>query len=87
MASPARLFLIGLVTACLIAGGGVLYLDVGHDPMSYYSVTGGFDYQYAIVSALIAGLSLGPFLFLVGLILYGIGCVVVLGFQLLLGRK
>ena len=86
MPSPARLFLICFVTACLIAGGGVLYLDVGNHPMTYYSVTGDFDYGQAIVFALLGGAWLGPFLFLIGLNLYGVGCVVMLGFRHLLNR-
>jgi hypothetical protein len=87
MASPVKLFLIAFVAACAVAGGGVLYLDVGNKPMVYYSVTGAFDYEYAAVFALMGALFLGPFLFALGYVLFSIGWVFVLGFQLLLRRK
>jgi hypothetical protein len=87
MLSAGRIVLIVLVAACMIAGGGVLYLDVGNHPMSYYSVTGEFDYQQAFVFALIGALYLGPWLFFASLMLYGIGYIFVFGFQSLLNRK
>jgi hypothetical protein len=87
MTKPVRLLLVALVVTCLLTGGEVLYLDIGNDPMSYRSTTGHFDYQYAMITALMAGASLGPFVFLVGLVLCGIGYVFVVGAQLLLHRK
>jgi len=87
MASPVRLLLIAFVIAVVIAGGGVLYLDVGNHPMTYYSVTGAFDYRQAIVFALLGGVWLGPSVFCFGLVLYGIGYAFVFGFRLLLNRK
>lgn len=77
MTKPVKLLLAALLIACLIAGGGVLHLDIGNDPMSYRSVTGGFDYQYAMVTALMAGAFMGPLVFFVGLVLCGIGYVFV----------
>jgi hypothetical protein len=58
--SAGRIVLIAFVAACVIAGGGILHLDVGNHPMSYYSVTGEFDYQQAFVSALIGACTSGP---------------------------
>jgi hypothetical protein len=87
MVMPVRLLLVGFVAACLMSGGGVLYLDTSNDPMSYRDGTGGFDYEYALVTALIAGASLGPFVFSIGLLVFGIGYVLVLGAQLVLRRS
>ena len=87
MLSAGRIVLIAFVAACVIAGGGVLYLDVGNHPMSYYSVTGEFDYQQAFVFALIGALYLGPLLFFSSLMLYGLGYILVFGLQALVSRK
>jgi hypothetical protein len=87
MPSEVRIALIALAVACVIGGGGVLYLDVSNDPMSYYSVTGAFDYQYAIVTALVAGAFLGLSLFPVGLMLYGIGYLFLRGFRIMVSRN
>jgi hypothetical protein len=65
----------------------VLYLDVGNKPMVSYSLTEGFNYGHAIIFGAMGGLYLGPFLFLIGLMLYGIGYVVVFGLRLLLGWR
>ena len=77
MPSEVRIALAALSIACVIGGAGVLYLDIANEPMSYYSVSGAFDYRYAIVTALLAGAYLGPWLFPVGLLLYGIGYLLV----------
>jgi hypothetical protein len=87
MAMTVKLLLAGFLAAFLVTGVGVLYLDTGNDPMSYRAAAGGFDYQYAVVTALMAGASMGPFVFLIGLVLGGIGYALVLGAQLLLFRK
>jgi hypothetical protein len=85
--SPARILLIIFAAACLIGGGGVLYLDIGNKPMVYYSITDGFNYEYAITFALMGAAYFGPILFFIGLMLYGIGALLVAGIQLLLQRK
>src|SRR5687768_6254272 len=86
MTSPVRLILLALIAACIAAGGGVLYIDVGNKPMVYYSVTQGFNYRYALEFALGGGLYLGPFLFFIGVWLYGVGYALVFGFRLLLKK-
>ena len=85
--SPARVLLIIFAVACLIGGGGVLYLDIGNKPMVYYSISDGFNYKYAITFALMGAAYFGPFLFFIGLMLYGVGSVVVTGVRLMLHRK
>lgn len=85
--SPARILLTIFAAACLIGGGGVLYLDIGNKPMVYYSIAEGFNYEYAFTFALIGAVYLGPILFFVGLMLYGVGALLVTGIQLLLQRK
>ena len=85
--SPARILLIIFAAACLTGGGGVLYLDVGNKPMVYYSVSEGFNYEYAITFALMGAVYFGPFLFFISLMLYGIGALLVAGIQMLLHRK
>jgi hypothetical protein len=87
MLSAGGIVVIAFVAACVIAGGSVLYLDIGNHPMSYYSVEGVFDYRQAIAFALIGALYLGPWLFFVSLMAYGVGYVLVFGFQTLLNRK
>ena len=84
MPSEVRIALAALAIACVIGGGGVLYLDIGNEPMSYYSATGAFDYQYAVTTALVAGVFLGPWLFPVGLALYAMGYLLLLGLRKLL---
>ena len=87
MLSAGRTVLIAFVAACLIAGGGVLYLDVGNHPMSYYSVDGTFDYRQAAIFGLLGAMYLGPWLFFASLMLYGLGYILVFGFQSLVSRK
>jgi len=85
--SPPRVLLIIFATACLIGGGGVLYLNVENEPTDYYSVNGGFDYGYAIMFASMGAVYFGPILFFLALLLYGFGYVFVVAVQLLLHRK
>ena len=85
--SPARILLIIFAAACLIGGGGVLYVDIGNKPMVYYAGRDGFNYEYAVTFALMGAAYFGPILFFVGLMLYGIGALLVTGLQLLLQRK
>jgi hypothetical protein len=87
MSQPAPILLIIFATACVIAGGGVLYLDVGNKPMVYYAGREGFNYEYAITFALMGAAYLGPIFFFVGLVLYGFGCAAVDGIRLLFRRK
>ena len=84
--SPGRIVLIAFVTACLIAGLGVLYIDIGNKPSVYYSITEGFNYRYAARFALMCGLYLGPFVFFAGLMFYGLVYLLVLGLRNLLNR-
>jgi hypothetical protein len=84
--SPGRIVLIAFVTAFLIAGMGLLYIDVRNEPTDYYSITEDFNYGYAVVFALMGGLYLGPFVFFAGLMLYGLGYLVVFGLRDLLNR-
>jgi hypothetical protein len=85
--SPARIVAMIFAAACLIGGGGVLYLDIGNNPMDYYSLSGGFDYEYAITFALIGAAYFGPYLFFVSLMLYGFAYTLFMGVKLLLHRK
>jgi hypothetical protein len=87
MSSPARTLLIIFAAACLIAGGGVLYIDIGNKPMVYYVGREGFNDEYAITVALIGAAYLGPIFFFVGLVLHGLGGMIVQGVPLLLRRK
>ena len=85
MASPARLMLIGLVIACLIAGGAVVHMAMDHEPMEFYGEAG-FDYPYAMF-LFFGGMIWGPFVFLLGMLLYGFAYALVFAVQLLLRRR
>ena len=81
-APPIRLILIGLGIAFIVAGGAVLHIAIAHAPMEFYTETG-FNYPYSIFLFVGAGLFHGPFVFLFGLMAYGLGYTLVFAFRLL----